>query len=220
MTELEIKLGYTFKNIKLLETALTHSSYANENKHLKLECNERLEFLGDAVLGMVAAEYLYDSRDMLPEGQMTRLRASMVCEQSLAETAERLGLGKYLKLGKGEQHSGGSRRPSILADAVEAVIAAVYIDGGFKKAVSIIRKFILKPVGAETVKRDYKTVLQEEVQKKSGQVLEYKLTGEYGPEHNKSFEVEVLLNGCAIGCGIGRSKKEAEQNAAKQALEG
>ena len=220
MTELETKLGYSFKNKKILENSLTHSSYANETKHPKIESNERLEFLGDAVLGVVAAEYLYEARDALPEGQMTKLRAAMVCEQSLAETAKKLDLGKYLKLGKGELHNGGNKRPSILADAVEAVIAAIYIDGGFDAAKQMIKKFILKPIENGAIQQDYKTLLQERVQKKNGQVLEYKLIGENGPEHDKSFMVEVLLNGKTIGHGAGRSKKEAEQNAAKQALEG
>lgn len=220
MTELENKLGYSFKNKKLLENAITHSSYANESKNNKIESNERLEFLGDAVLGMVAAEYLYEAGNTLPEGQMTKMRAAMVCEQSLAETASKLNLGAYMKLGKGELHNGGSKRPSILADAVEAIIAAVYIDGGFNKAASVIKRLVLKPIDSSVIQKDYKTMLQEYVQRKSGQVLEYKLVEQHGPEHDKSFTVEVCLNGESIGRGEGRSKKEAEQNAAKRALEG
>ena len=220
MNELEIKLEYSFENIKLLENALTHSSYANENKNPNVKCNERLEFLGDAVLGLVSAEYLYNAGDSLHEGMMTKLRAAMVCEQSLAEAATQLGLGAYLKLGKGEAHNGGAKRPSILADAMEAIIAAVYIDGGFEAARALIKRLILKPINENDLQKDFKTELQEHVQKKSGQTLEYRLAEERGPEHDKHFKVIVALNGTDIGEGEGRSKKEAEQNAAKAALEG
>ena len=197
MERLEQRLGYTFQDRSYLENALTHSSYANENKGKSLGSNERLEFLGDSVLGMVVADYLYRNHPDMPEGELTRTRAALVCEESLVEVARKLELGSYLQLGKGEDAGGGRQRPSIQADAVEAVIAAVYLDGG---------------------SRDYKTALQELVQRESGQVLSYRLIGESGPDHAKVFQVEVSLNGEPVGAGEGRSKKEAEQNAAKAAI--
>ena len=219
MKTLEEKLGYTFQNRALLENALTHSSCANESRG-KLQSNERLEFLGDSILGMVVADHLYRNHPDLPEGVLTRTRAALVCEDSLVVVAEELGLGQYLRLGKGEETGGGRNRPSIRADAVEAVLAAVYLDGGIGSARKIIQKYILsREVAGLTKPRDYKTALQELVQRESGQVLAYRLTGEEGPDHNKRFFVEVTLNGKSVGQGSGRSKKEAEQMAAKAAIE-
>ena len=219
MKTLEAKLGYTFRDISLLENALTHSSCANESRG-RLQSNERLEFLGDSILGMVVAEHLFRNHPDLPEGELTRTRAALVCEDSLVEVAQALGLGDYLKLGKGEEAGGGRTRPSIRADAVEAVLAAVYLDGGIGSARKIIQEYILsKEIAGWKASRDYKTSLQELVQRESGQVLKYRLTGESGPVHNKRFFVEVELNGIAVGSGEGRSKKEAEQMAAKAAME-
>lgn len=219
MKTLEAKLGYTFRDISLLENALTHSSCANESRG-RLQSNERLEFLGDSILGMVVAEHLFRNHPDLPEGELTRTRAALVCEDSLVEVAQALGLGDYLKLGKGEEAGGGRTRPSIRADAVEAVLAAVYLDGGIGSARKIIQEYILsKEIAGWKASRDYKTSLQELVQRESGQVLKYRLTGESGPDHNKRFFVEVELNGIAVGSGEGRSKKEAEQMAAKAAME-
>lgn len=218
MKTLEEKLGYTFQNRALLENALTHSSCANESRG-RLLSNERLEFLGDSILGMVVADHLYRNHPDLPEGELTRTRAALVCEESLVEVAQELNLGQYLQLGKGEEAGGGRQRPSIQADAVEAVLAAVYLDGGIGSARKIIQKYILsREVAGLTKPRDYKTALQELVQRESGQVLRYRLTGEEGPDHNKRFFVEVDLNGTSIGAGNGRSKKEAEQMAAKTAV--
>ena len=218
MEKLEEKLGYTFQNRALLENALTHSSYANENKHTGAQSNERLEFLGDSVLGMVTADYLYRAHPDLPEGDLTRTRAALVCEGSLVEVAQQLELGAYLKLGKGEDAGGGRERPSIVADAVEAVLAAVYLDGGIGSARKIIQRFILDREEEKSGSRDYKTALQELVQRESGQVLAYCLVGSTGPDHAKRFQVEVELNGAPVGAGEGRSKKEAEQMAAKAAI--
>ena len=219
MKTLEEKLGYTFENRALLENALTHSSCANESRG-KLQSNERLEFLGDSILGMVVADHLYRNHPDLPEGVLTRTRAALVCEDSLVVVAEDLGLGEYLRLGKGEEAGGGRNRPSIRADAVEAVLAAVYLDGGIGSARKIIQKYILsREVAGLTKPRDYKTALQELVQRESGQVLAYRLVGEEGPDHNKRFFVEVTLNGKCVGQGSGRSKKEAEQMSAKAAIE-
>ena len=218
MKTLEEKLGYTFQNPGLLDNALTHSSCANESRG-RLHSNERLEFLGDSILGMVVAEHLYRNHPDLPEGELTRTRAALVCEESLVEAARELGLGEYLKLGRGEEAGGGRRRPSIQADAVEAVLAAVYLDGGIGSARKIIRKFILsREVAGLSAGRDYKTALQELVQRENGQVLKYRLTGEEGPDHDKRFFVEVELNGSPLGSGQGHSKKEAEQMAAHAAI--
>lgn len=219
MKTLEEKLGYTFRDPLLLENALTHSSCANESRG-KLQSNERLEFLGDSILGMVVAEHLFRNHPDLPEGELTRTRAALVCEDSLVEVAQTLGLGSYLKLGKGEEAGGGRNRPSIRADAVEAVLAAVYLDGGIGSARKIIQKYILsKEIAGMKSSRDYKTALQELVQRESGQVLKYQLVGESGPDHDKRFFVEVLLNGHSVGRGEGRSKKEAEQMSARSAIE-
>lgn len=221
MTALEERLGYSFRNRALLETALTHSSYANENRASGIVCNERLEFLGDSVLGVTVADFLYRHFPDMPEGRMTRLRAELVCEHSLHRVALELHLGDYLRLGKGEEHNGGRKRASILSDAVEAVIAAMYLDAGMETAAGFIHRCLLDDVRAiETPTfTDYKTSLQELVQRHSGQVLSYELVGEEGPDHAKTFRVQVCLNGDPIGRGTGRTKKEAEQTAAANALE-
>ena len=217
MKELESRLGYKFKNTELLQTALTHSSYANENKRNGAVCNERLEFLGDAILGVTVAEHLFRTNPDMPEGDMTKRRAELVCEESLRYVADMLGLGSCIRLGRGEEATGGRERSSILADAVEAVIAAVYLDGG--DASAIIKRFILEQSGRPVSSRDRKTALQEIVQRESGHVLTYETVGESGPDHHKTFTVHVLLDGKVIGKGEGRSKKEAEQSAAGCALE-
>lgn len=219
MKELEKKLNYSFKDSRLLKNALTHSSYANENRAEGISSNERLEFLGDSVLGFVTAKHLYSMQPTLSEGKMTRLRAELVCEQSLHGVALDLDLGKYLRMGHGEEKNGGRSRPSILADAVEAVIAAMFLDGGIEPPESFIKRMILSPESIEAHHAaDYKTELQELVQQKSGQVLSYAATGESGPDHAKVFSSSVSLNGKVIGEGSGRTKKEAEQAAACQAL--
>ena len=218
--DLESALGYRFRNITLLQNALTHSSYANERWHNSLKSNERLEFLGDSILGMVVAEHLFRNFSDRPEGELTRMRADMVCEQSLAAVANRLGLGEHLLLGHGEEQGGGRTRPSILADAVESVIAASFLDGGMEAAAGIIRRFVLTNVPVTKLhNKDYKTGLQELVQQKKNQVLSYALVGESGPDHDKSFLVEVSLNGKVVGQGSGSSKKRAEQDAARCAME-
>jgi len=218
--DLEAAIGYRFQNISLLQNALTHSSYANERWHNSLLSNERLEFLGDSILGMLVAEYLFRSFPDRPEGELTRMRADMVCEKTLAAVANRIGLGEHLLLGHGEEQGGGRNRDSILADAVESVIAASFLDGGMAAARQFIEKFILVEVPVKKLHNaDYKTALQELVQQKKNQTLSYALVGESGPDHDKRFEVEVSLNGRIIGTGSGSSKKRAEQMAAKKALE-
>lgn len=221
MEKLEDKLGYHFRNPALLAEALNHSSYANEHRTAHLNSNERLEFLGDSVLGFVTAESLFQRHPELPEGYLTRIRAALVCEQSLYEVARKLDLGQYLMLGRGEESGGGRERVSILADAVEAVFAAVYLDGGMDAATDLIQRLILadeQEEAAEGIRRDHKTALQELVQRQADQVLLYRMAGEQGPDHKKTFLAEVLLNGAVIGSGSGRSKKEAEQAAAQAAL--
>ena len=220
--DLEEAIGYRFRNISLLQNALTHSSYANERWRNSLASNERLEFLGDSILGMIVAEHLYRNFPDRPEGELTRIRADLVCEKTLAKVANQVSLGQYLQLGHGEEQGGGRTRDSILADAVESVIAASYLDGGFEPPLAFIRRFILCDIPETTTSlhnTDYKTTLQELVQQKKDQALTYVLTGESGPDHNKEFWVEVLLNGTVIGKGTGRSKKRAEQDAARIALE-
>ena len=218
--DLEAAIGYRFKNIALLQNALTHSSYANERWHNSLMSNERLEFLGDSILGMVVAEYLYKSFPDRPEGELTRMRADMVCEKTLAAVAARVELGRHLLLGNGEEQGGGRSRDSILADAVESVIAASFLDGGMEAARSFIEKFILVEVPVTRLHNtDYKTALQELVQQRKNQVLSYTLIGESGPDHDKRFEVEVKLNGKVVGVGSGSSKKRAEQMSARAAME-
>ena len=221
MTDLQNKIGYQFKNPALLNEALTHSSYANEHKSQHIKYNERLEFLGDSVLSIVVSYYIYKNCPELPEGELTKLRASLVCEKSLYEFAKKIDLGKYLILSKGERNNGGADRPSILSDAFEALIAAIYIDGGIEPASKHILNFVIPAIKNSKKKKinDYKTTLQEIIQKNPGEKLEYVLVKESGPDHNKHFVVEVHLNSNVIGKGGGRSKKEAEQQAAREALE-
>ena len=217
--DLETDLGYRFRNITLLQNALTHSSYANERWHDSLKSNERLEFLGDSILGMVVAEYLFRSFPDRPEGELTRMRADMVCENSLSAVADKLKLGEYLLLGHGEERLGGRTRASILADAVESVIAASFLDGGMEAARGIITRFVLTDVPVKRLHNaDYKTMLQELVQQKKNQSMVYTLVGESGPDHDKHFEVELSLNGTVVGRGSGSSKKRAEQDAAHNAM--
>ena len=219
MKTLETKLGYQFQNPKLLDHALTHSSYANEHHLGSISSNERLEFLCDSVLGMIVADHLYRTFPDLPEGDLTRIRANLVCEGSLVLVAKEWDLGRYLKLGKGENACGGRSRPSILADAVEAVLAAVFLDGGLAHDRDIIQRFLLDRMEqVNRASRDHKTYLQELVQRKSGQVLSYELIGESGPDHDKKFSVEARIGEKVIGRGIGHTKKAAEQEAAYQAL--
>ena len=218
--DLETAIGYRFQNIQLLQNALTHSSYANERWHNSLLSNERLEFLGDSVLGMLVAEYLHHTFPDRPEGELTRMRADMVCEHTLATVANKIGLGNHLLLGHGEERLGGRSRESILADATESVIAACFLDGGLEAAAQFVKKYILVEVPVTKLHNvDYKTALQELVQQKKNQVLSYTLVGQSGPDHDKQFDVEVSLNGCVVGKGSGRSKKRAEQMAAKAAVE-
>ena len=220
LTKLEQGLGYTFRNKALLENALTHSSYANENRERHLPDNERLEFLGDSILGFVVAEYLYRNFPDKPEGELTRIRADLVCERNLAEAAATIELGSYLLLGHGEEQGGGRKRDSIVSDAMESVIAASFMDGGFAAAQEIIDRLILSNIPKGRPRNfDYKTAFQELVQRKKDQQIHYELTGESGPDHDKHFEVEVLLNGKAVGHGVGSSKKRAEQAAAEAAIE-
>ena len=222
MLELEKKLNYTFRDRKLLSEALSHSSYANEHRSAGLKSNERLEFLGDSVLGFVTAEILFTQHPDLPEGDLTRIRAALVCEQSLFEVAQKLDLGRYLKLGRGEEAGGGRKRTSILADATEAVFAAVYLDGGIGAASALIHRVLLDAEREEVVeerRRDYKTALQELVQRTPGRTITYQLVEETGPDHCRVFVMEVSVDGQAAGRGEGRSKKEAEQAAARAALE-
>ena len=217
--DLEAAIGYHFHNISLLQNALTHSSYANERWHNSLLSNERLEFLGDSILGMLVAEYLFRSFPNRPEGELTRMRADMVCEKTLAAVANSIHLGDHLLLGHGEEQGGGRSRDSILADAMESVIAACFLDGGMEAALQIIRRFILVEVPVTRLHNaDYKTQLQELVQQKRNQVLSYSLARESGPDHDKQFEVEVCINGSVVGTGRGSSKKRAEQDAARAAI--
>jgi len=220
MHTIEAQLKYKFRDRSLLQTALTHSSYANENRGSAV-CNERLEFLGDSILGLVVADFLYRRYADMPEGQMTRLRSELVCEQSLVRVAQRLGLGDELRLGRGEERSGGHKRPSILADAVEATIAAMYLDGGMEPARAFITEYILAELKTEKpfCSTDYKTALQELVQRQSGQCLEYTILSESGPDHSKTFTAQVSLNGSPVGVGTGSTKKESEQAAACAALQ-
>lgn len=222
LEKLQENLGYRFRDESLLRGALYHSSYANEHRNENIVSNERLEFLGDAVLGFVSAEFLYSRFPNAPEGELTRIRAALVREESLFEVAQALQLGECLMLGKGEESGGGRQRPSILADCTEAVFAAVYLDGGMDCARDLIHRVLLSKGDievAESRRRDYKTELQELVQRKPHQVLRYELVGQSGPDHAKVFTVAVLLNGDPVGEGSGHSKKEAEQASARAALE-
>ena len=214
LKELESKIGYQFKNFDLFKNAMIHSSYANE-KHLpKYECNERLEFLGDAVLELVSSEFLFHNNPTLPEGQLTKTRASMVCEPALAFCARDLDLGNYLLLGKGEDATGGRKRESVTSDAMEALIGAIYLDGGFANAKEFIHRFILKDLENKKLFFDSKTILQEIVQANFKDVISYHLIGEEGPDHDKTFKVAVHIGDTEYGVGAGRTKKAAEQEAA------
>ena len=219
LNKLEDALGYRYKNKLLLQTALSHTSYANETYQDSLRSYERLEFLGDSILGFVAAEYLFRTFPTKHEGELTRIRAELVCEKNLAHVARQLDVGSELLLGHGEEQGGGRDRSSILCDVMESLIAAAYLDGGFDAARGIVERVIL-PKLTEVVKtHDYKTELQELVQRKKDQGLSYELTGESGPDLCKEFSVRVLLNGTPVGEGSGTSKKRAEQNAAMRAIE-
>ena len=220
MREFEKKIGYTFENPLLLETAFTHSSYVNEGKHER-ENNDRLEFLGDSVLSVLVAEHLYRSFPKKTEGELTKLRASLVCDHSLAEFAKRISLGDQLVMGKGEANSGGRTRLSNLEDAFEALVGAIYLDGGLEQARRFVLSFLPKKIDLAQSERlqDYKTQLQEIIQQNPEEKLRYVMVGESGPDHDKRFSVEVCLNSNVIGRGSGKSKKQAEQSAAKQALE-
>ena len=219
MSLLEKNLGYKFKNAAYLSTALTHSSYANESK-AKISNNERLEFLGDAVLSIVVSDYIFAHCPNFPEGDLTKLRAALVCEKSLCKFSKSLNVGDFLKLSHGEQNSDGAKRTSILADAFEAIIAAIYLDGGLESAREFILPFIIPEVKNPQLNtfKDYKTQLQEIIQQNQGEIIRYNLVDETGPDHNKRFWVEVCLNNNVIGKGDGKSKREAEQCAAKEAL--
>lgn len=219
LTELEEKIHYQFKDKKILTEALSHSSYANENKRNR-RSNERLEFLGDSVLSIVVSQYLFEHFSHLPEGELTKIRASLVCEKSLHIFAKQIDLGKYLLLGKGEENTGGRERPSILADAFEALIAAIFLDGGLETARTHILRFIPEDVEAQrhAAFNDYKTILQEVIQQNPEEKVEYVIVDQTGPDHNKAFTVNVCLNSNIIGVGTGKSKKEAEQMAAREAL--
>lgn len=221
MSKLEQTIGYNFKNRSLLEEALTHSSYANERKQEQAKNNERLEFLGDAVLSVVVSDFLFKTHTHLPEGELTKLRAKVVCEQALSECSKSIDLGSYLILGRGEEMTGGRHRASILADAFEALIAAIYLDS----SIDVARPFILahieplvEKVASGKMIHDYKTHLQEIVQTKRDQHVSYELVRSEGPDHNKTFYMQVRLNEEVIGMGSGHSKKEAEQAAAKEAV--
>ncbi len=215
---LEEKIGYKFTDSSLLKQAMIHSSYANE-KHLpKYECNERLEFLGDAVLELVSSEFLFYEHDRMPEGELTKTRASLVCESALAFCAKDLELGRYLLLGKGEDATGGRKRSSVTSDAMEALIGAIYLDGGFANAKEFIRHFILKDLENRTLFYDSKTILQEIVQAHFKSPITYHLIGEEGPDHDKSFRVTVCIGEKEYGVGTGHTKKAAEQDAAYQSI--
>lgn len=215
---LEGKIGYRFKDFELLRQAMIHSSYANEKHLSKHECNERLEFLGDAVLELVSSEFLFFEHEQMPEGELTKTRASMVCEPALAFCAKDLELGRYLLLGKGEDATGGRKRDSITSDALEALIGAIYMDGGFANAKEFIHRFILNDLENKTLFFDSKTILQEIVQAHCKAAITYRLVGEEGPDHDKSFHVAVYVGEEEYGIGTGHTKKAAEQVAAYQSI--
>ena len=218
LEELEHKLGYHFHDRRLLEHALYHSSYANERHWDKLMNNERLEFLGDAVLELATSEFLYQNYPTMPEGEATRTRASIVCEQTLALCARDLGLGEWLRLGKGEELTGGRDRDSITSDAMEALLGAIYLDGGFANAKEFVHRFILNDIEHKKLFYDSKTILQEQIQSETEEPIHYELVKEEGPDHNKRFTVNVMLKEKVLGSGSGRTKKAAEQEAAYRAL--
>ncbi|MFR7491453.1 MAG: ribonuclease III [[Ruminococcus] torques] len=218
LKELEQKIGYRFRNFSFLEQAMMHSSYTNEHRMEKYRCNERLEFLGDAVLELISSEFLFRQSPKVPEGELTKTRASMVCEQSLAMCARDIDLGSYLLLGKGEEVTGGRFRDSVTSDALEALIGAIYLDGGFTNAKEFIHRFVLTDQEDKKLFYDSKTILQEIVQAEKLGEIEYHLIGEEGPDHNKSFSVELTIRGRSYGKGKGRTKKAAEQQAAYEAI--
>lgn len=215
---LEERIGYRFREIKLLKQAITHSSFINEQKINKTEDYERLEFLGDAVLELVSSEFLFHEHRSLPEGELTKLRASMVCEPALAFCARDLELGRFMRLGKGEEQTGGRDRESITSDAMEAVIGAIYLDGGMEPARNFINRFILSDLENKRLFYDSKSNLQELIQGTLKKEFHYELLEESGPEHNKTFVVEVIMEDKSLGRGLGRTKKAAEQQAAYEAL--
>ena len=218
LEELQDKIGYRFQNTEMFKQALTHSSFATEQKINKLKDYERLEFLGDAVLELVSSEFLFRENPQMPEGQLTKLRASMVCEPALAYCAKDIDLGSYILLGRGEEYTGGRYRSSITSDVMEAIIGAIFLDGGIENAKKHIYRFILSDLENKILFLDSKTILQEEIQKKKDAQLRYELIGESGPDHNKQFTVDAYLNDVLIGSGTGRTKKAAEQQAAYEAL--
>ena len=220
---LESKIKYTFKDKTLLIKALSHSSFSNElkSKNIKAECNERLEFFGDSILSLTVSEYLYTNHPDLPEGALSKVRAGTVCEKALAKFARDISLGDYLFLGHGEEITNGRERPSILADAFEAILAAMYIDGGIEPVKNFLLPYATSEIEQILIRgntKDYKTMLQQFVQQEQSDVLVYRLVNEYGPAHERVFETEALLNNNVIGKGVGKSKRESEQNAAKEAL--
>lgn len=217
LAKLEEKIGYEFKNKRLIMQALTHSSFSNEQKINKFKNYERLEFLGDAVLELLSSQFFFETYPDMSEGQMTKLRSSMVCELALAFCARDLSLGNYILLGKGEEATGGRKRDSIISDVMEAVIGAIYLDGGIKEADKFVRKYILSDLENKQLFYDSKTILQEQVQKE-GRSIVYELVSESGPDHDKLFVVEAVIDGKTAGRGQGRNKKSAEQQAAYQVL--
>ncbi len=221
--KLEEKLEYNFKDKQLLIMALSHSSYTNElkSKNKKIECNERLEFFGDSVLSFTVSEYLYKNYPQLPEGELSKIRAGTVCEKALDKFAQKIELGNYLFLGHGEERTNGRNRPSILADAFEAILGAMYIDGGIEPVKNFLLPFAIQEINQIIINgntEDYKTMLQQFVLQEQGDILEYRVVNEYGPAHERVFETEAVLNNHVIGTGVGKSKRESEQNAAKKAL--
>ena len=218
LKQLEEKIGYAFRDRSLLKKAMMHSSYINEKQLPKHECNERLEFLGDAVLELVSSEFLFHAHPDMPEGELTKTRASMVCEPSLAFCARELKLGEYLLLGKGEDATGGRQRDSVTSDAMEALIGAIYLDGGFANAKEFIHRFVLNDLEHRKLFFDSKTILQEIVQAHFREHIQYELVNEEGPDHNKSFEVAVYIGRDCLGTGKGRTKKAAEQEAAYRSI--
>ncbi|WP_099224321.1 ribonuclease III [Listeria costaricensis] len=218
--ELEESVGYTFSDLELLKTAFTHSSYVNEHRHEKVRDNERLEFLGDAVLELTVSDYLFNKYPDMAEGQMTKMRAAIVCEPSLVEFADAVHFSKYVRLGKGEEKAGGRTRPALLADVFESFIGALYLDQGLPKVIHFLKRVVFPKIDAgaflETV--DYKTQLQEIVQRDRDVLIQYDILGETGPAHSKAFEAQVVVNGQVLGKGAGRTKKQAEQNAAEYAV--
>ncbi len=218
LEKLEERISYHFRNRNLLKQAVTHSSYSNEKRMSKLANNERLEFLGDAVLEVISSEFIFKKYKQMDEGEMTKLRASLVCEQSLASCAREIELGKFLLLGKGEMNTGGRERDSILSDALESIIGAIYLDGGFTSAKEFVEGLVLSDIEGKQLFYDSKTILQEVVQSQYKEILHYELIGEVGPDHDKTFTVAVFIGDKELGTGSGRTKKAAEHEAAYQAI--